>query len=83
MTDIHFSPAKPHRYVVSSGTRLQLYTPKTNRVVKTISRFKDTVRSGHIRDDGKLIVAGDDSGLVQVFDLASRAILRTIKEHAQ
>lgn len=83
VTDIHFSPSTPHRYVVTSGTRLQVYTPKTQRVVKTISRFKDTVRSGHLRDDGKLIIAGDDSGLVQIFDLASRAILRTIKDHSQ
>ena len=83
VTDLYFSPAAPHRFAVTSGTRVQIYTPKTARVVKTISRFKETARSGHIRDDGKLIVAGDDGGQVQVFDLASRAILRTIKDHQQ
>lgn len=80
---MHFSEATPHRYVVTSGTRLQVYSPKTNRVVKTISRFKEVARSGEIRADGKLCIAGDEGGLVQVFDINSRAILRTIRAHKQ
>jgi U3 small nucleolar RNA-associated protein 15 len=67
ITSIDFSASTPHRYAVTSGTRIQIYSPKTARVVKVISRFKDTARSGTIRDDGKLVVAGDDSGLVQVW----------------
>ncbi|EKM80085.1 hypothetical protein AGABI1DRAFT_106361, partial [Agaricus bisporus var. burnettii JB137-S8] len=47
------------------------------------SRFKDVARSGNIRPDGKLVVAGDDSGLVQIFDINSRAILRTLDSHKQ
>lgn len=80
---IHFSPSTPHRYCITSGTRLQIYSPKTGRVVKTISRFQVPARSGEFRHDGKLVVAGDDSGLVQVFDVNSRAVLRTLKGHAQ
>lgn len=83
ITHVHFSPSHPHRYVVTSGTRLQIYSPKTNRVVKTIARFKETATSGEIRTDGKLCVAGDEGGLVQVFDINSRAILRTIRAHKQ
>ncbi|GAA6035084.1 hypothetical protein JCM8097_002176 [Rhodosporidiobolus ruineniae] len=83
VTHVHFSPSSPHRYVVTSGTRLQIYSPKTNRVVKTISRFKETATSGEIRTDGKLAIAGDEGGLVQVFDINSRAILRTIRAHKQ
>ncbi|GAA5841471.1 hypothetical protein JCM9279_000664 [Rhodotorula babjevae] len=83
ITHVHFSPSSPHRYVVTSGTRLQIYSPKTNRVVKTISRFKETATSGEIRTDGKLCVAGDEGGTVQVFDINSRAILRTIRAHKQ
>ncbi|GJN87988.1 hypothetical protein Rhopal_000943-T1 [Rhodotorula paludigena] len=83
ITHVHFSPSSPHRYVVTSGTRLQIYSPKTNRVVKTISRFKETATSGEIRGDGKLCIAGDEGGLVQVFDINSRAILRTIRAHKQ
>ncbi|CAG7848682.1 U3 small nucleolar RNA-associated protein 15 homolog [Serendipita indica DSM 11827] len=83
VTAIQFSPAKPHRYVVTSGARVQIYNPKTQKVFKVISRFKDNARSGQIRADGKLIVAGEDTGSVQVFDTASRAILRTFDKHKQ
>lgn len=83
ISHIHFSPSSPHRYIITSGTRLQIYSPKTNKVVKTISRFKESATSGEIREDGKLCIAGDESGLVQVFDINSRAILRTIRAHKQ
>lgn len=83
VTDISFSLAAPHRYAVTSGTRVQVYSPRTNRVVKTIARFKETARAGTLRQDGKLVLAGDDAGLVQVFDVNSRAILRSIKAHKQ
>ncbi|KAF8529167.1 Trp-Asp repeat-containing protein [Hysterangium stoloniferum] len=83
VTSIHFSHTKPHRYAVTAATRVQIYAPRTQRITKTISRFKDVARSGCIRDDGKLIVAGDDTGLIQVFDINSRAILRTLDEHKQ
>jgi U3 small nucleolar RNA-associated protein 15 len=66
VTCVHFSSAKPHRYAVTAATRVQIYAPRTQKITKTISRFKDVARSGHIRGDGKLVVAGDDSGLVQV-----------------
>ncbi|KDN39385.1 WD40 repeat-like protein [Tilletiaria anomala UBC 951] len=69
------------RYAVTSGTKVQLYSMRTDKVVKTVSRFGDVARSGNIRADGKLLVAGDDSGLIQVFDVNSRAILRTFKGH--
>ena len=80
---MHFSPTAPHRFAVTSGTRIQIYSPKTTRVVKTISRFKQVARGGRLRDDGKLVIAGDDTGLVQIFDVNSRAILRTIRAHDQ
>ena len=66
ITAVHFSSSKPHRYAVTAGTRVQIYAPRTQKVIKTISRFKDVARSGCIREDGKLMVAGDDSGLIQV-----------------
>lgn len=67
VTSIHFSPSKPHRYAVTAATRVQIYAPRTQKVTKTISRFKDVARSGTIRPDGKLVVAGDDTGLIQVY----------------
>lgn len=70
ITFVHFSPSKPHRYAVTAATRIQIYAPRTQKITKTISRFKDVAHSGSIRDDGKLIVAGDDSGLVQVSNMS-------------
>lgn len=83
ITHIHFSPTRPHRYAISSSTRVLIYAPKTGKVVKQITRFKDTARGGEFRKDGKLVVAGSDEGLVQVFDVSSRAVLRTMQEHTQ
>ncbi|KAG8882919.1 hypothetical protein FRB97_007515 [Tulasnella sp. 331] len=83
VTSIHFAPTAPHRYAVTAATRVQVYAYRTQRLTKTISRFQDVARSGNIRQDGKLVVAGDDTGLVQVFDINSRAVLRTMNEHRQ
>ncbi|BEJ15544.1 hypothetical protein CspHIS471_0501490 [Cutaneotrichosporon sp. HIS471] len=83
VTHIHFSPTKPHRYAVTASTRVIVYAPKTGKVVKTVTRFKDVARCGEFRKDGKLMVAGSDDGLVQIFDIGSRAVLRTMKEHNQ
>lgn len=66
VTSVHFTQAKPHKYAVTAATRVHIYAPRTQRITKTIARFKDVARSGFIRDDGKLLVAGDDSGLIQV-----------------
>jgi len=76
VTSIHFSPSKPHRYAVTAATRVQIYAPRTQKVTKTISRFKDVARSGNIRSDGKLVIAGDDTGLVQVFSYSFHSDLR-------
>ncbi|KAF8429733.1 WD40-repeat-containing domain protein [Tirmania nivea] len=83
ITSIHFSPVSPHDFAITSSTRVQIFSSKTRKVSKTISRFKETAYSGTIRSDGRLLVAGDYSGLVQVFDLNSRAILRTWDQHKQ
>lgn len=83
ITSISFSPTKPHRFAISSSSRVVLYAPKTGKVTKTITRFKENARGVDIRQDGKLLVSGGDDGLVQVFDLSSRAILRTMKGHEQ
>ncbi|KAJ2898543.1 hypothetical protein MKZ38_003834 [Zalerion maritima] len=80
-----FSPNTPQtcdHFAVTSGNRVQLYSTRTRKPVKTITRFSTTARSGEIRRDGRIVVAGDDNGLIQVFDASSRAILKTWeKEH--
>lgn len=75
ITHIHFNPVNPHDYAVTSSTRIQVFSSKTRQVVRTFSRFKDTVYSGEYRYDGKLLVAADASGLVSIFDSIQRNLL--------
>jgi U3 small nucleolar RNA-associated protein 15 len=69
---------QPDTFAVTSGGRIQIYSSKTRKLVKTITRFgvDDTARSGVLRRDGRILLAGGDSGIVQAFDTGSRAILR-------
>lgn len=70
-------------FAVTSGLRVQLYSVRTRKLVKTITRFDDVAHCGEIRRDGRIMVAGDDTGTIQVFDVNSRAILKTWREHRQ
>ncbi|CCF50809.1 hypothetical protein NDA11_001564 [Ustilago hordei] len=70
------------KFAVTTGARVQIYSMRNSRVSKTISRFKDVARSANFRSDGRLMVAGDDSGLIQLFDTTSRAILRSLRGHS-
>lgn len=75
--------ASPDTFVVTTGARVQIFSHKTRKLLKTITRFDDTAHSGEIRYDGRVLVAGDETGAIQVFDVNSRAILKTWKEHKQ
>ncbi|OAA60736.1 WD40/YVTN repeat-like-containing domain protein [Cordyceps fumosorosea ARSEF 2679] len=78
----HISCGSADTFAVTTGTRVQIYSTRTRKLLKTVTRFGDVARSGDIRRDGKVLVAGDDTGKVQVFDVNSRAILRTWTQHA-
>ncbi|BBN07081.1 U3 small nucleolar RNA-associated protein 15 [Marchantia polymorpha subsp. ruderalis] len=81
VSSIHFSPVSPYDFAVTSSTRVTIYNGKTREVKKNISRFSDVAYSGAYRGDGQLIVAGGESGLIQVFDATSRTVLRQLKGH--
>ncbi|KAH9900068.1 WD40 repeat-like protein [Xylariomycetidae sp. FL2044] len=70
-------------FAVTTGLRVQIYSIRTRKLVKSITRFGDTARSGDVRRDGRILVAGDDTGKIQVFDVGSRAILKTWTQHKQ
>ncbi len=70
-------------FAVTTGTRVQLYSIRTRKLLKTITRFSDIAHSGEVRRDGRVLVAGDDTGKIQVFDVNSRAILKSWEEHKQ
>lgn len=73
----------PDVFTVTTGARVQIYSVRTRKLLKTITRFDDIARGTDVRPDGRIIVTGDDTGTMQVFDLGSRAILKTWKDHKQ
>ena len=76
--------ARPsEQFAVTTGTRVQIFSIRTRKLLKQISRFDDVAHGAEIRPDGRVMVAGDETGAVQVFDVNSRAILKTWKEHNQ
>lgn len=70
-------------FVVSTGARIQLYSTRTRKLIKTITRFDDVAYGAELRYDGRVLVAGDETGAIQAFDVNSRAILKTWKEQKQ
>lgn len=80
---IDFSPVAPYDCLVTCSGKMQIFAPYTNNVKRTSNRNKENVYGGRFRLDGKLMVAGGDSGLVQVLDVNSRSILRNLKGHTK
>jgi U3 small nucleolar RNA-associated protein 15 len=70
-------------FAVTTGARVQLYSHRTRKLIKTITRFDDIAYSGEVRYDGRVLAAGDETGAIQIFDANSRAILKTWKEQKQ
>jgi len=60
-----------------------MYSSVSNKLLRSISRFKDVAYGAHFRKDGQLLVAGGEAKAVQVFDLSSRVILRTFEGHTK
>lgn len=75
VTHIAFNPQHPHDFAVTSSTRVQIFSSRTRQVIKTFSRFKDVVYSASFRNDGKLLCAGDATGLVSVYDSYNPRVL--------
>ncbi|CAM9092441.1 unnamed protein product [Chrysoparadoxa australica] len=81
ISHIHFSTTAPHDFVVTCGKKVTLYDGTTASAQRSIGRFDVTAYSGVIRADGKLVAGGDAGGAVKVFNAASKALLRSYKEH--
>ncbi|KAK6173701.1 hypothetical protein SNE40_017107 [Patella caerulea] len=81
ITHIDFCPVAPYYMAVTSSARVQIYSPKTCQIVRTISRFKEAAHSACYRSDGRLMVVGGEEALVSVFDVNSKSSLRTFRGH--
>lgn len=83
VTCINFSPAAPGDVAVTTSTRVLIYDANTARVKSQLTKFKDVVYSGTFRSDGKLLVAGGESGVAQVFEMGTKGVLRKLEGHAR
>ena len=83
VTSVHFSDTYPHHLAVTSSARVTVYNSSSRRPVKTFQRFKDVAYSGVLRSDGKALAVGGQQGWVQLFDMASRAVLRKFTLHTR
>ena len=73
-------------FAVTSGPRVDVFSIRKREPLKTIGRFDSEAHSGEIRADGRVLVAGEDSGKMQVFDVGSgtrAVILKTWHIHKQ
>ncbi|KAG8456478.1 hypothetical protein GDO86_002311 [Hymenochirus boettgeri] len=83
ITKIHFSPNQPCNYAVTSSTRIHIYGQYSQEPIKTFSRFKDTAYCGTYRGDGRLLAAGCEDSIVQLFDINGKAALRQFSGHSK
>ncbi|AEO57099.1 hypothetical protein MYCTH_2302897 [Thermothelomyces thermophilus ATCC 42464] len=73
-------------FAVTSGPRIDIFSIRKREPLKTIGRFDSEAHCGEIRADGRVLVAGEDTGRMQVFDVGggTRAvILKTWHIHKQ
>jgi U3 small nucleolar RNA-associated protein 15 len=80
VTSINFCPSSPHLYAVTCSS-VQIFDPDSNNPTSNITRFKETPYCASFRQDGKLLVAGGEEGIVKLFDMTTRGILRKFEEH--
>ncbi|PIA39427.1 hypothetical protein AQUCO_02600108v1 [Aquilegia coerulea] len=81
ITSIDFSPISPYDFASTYSASVTLYNSQTFEPKSTFSSFKDIAYSACFRCDGKLLAAGGETGLVQVFDIKTRSALRRLHGH--
>ena len=82
-THVEFSPVSPHDFCVVNSLQVDIFSARTNGIYRTLTRFKDTVCCAAYRHDGKMLAASDERGVTQLFDLGSRAVMRTVRGHTK
>ena len=81
VTHLSYCPVAPHELAVSAATAIALHDASTGAIRKRLTKFRDTVYSAQFRADGKLLVAGGEEPLVQVFEPNNRLPLRSFRGH--
>ena len=78
---IDFNPVHGKQYLVTNATKVSMYNSLDDKLMRSYSRFDDEAYSGVYRQDGKLLLAGDKSGNLKIFDIKTKSMLRTIRGH--
>lgn len=78
---VDVSPVDPHYIAVTSGPKVDVYHRETTQVWRTISRFQRSAYGGKFRQDGQLLVAGTEEGVVKLFNHRQKQLLRIFKGH--
>eukprot|EP00798_Chlamydomonas_sp_ICE-L_P020921 gene20921-27769_t len=78
---IDFCKQSPYSYAVTAATKVTVYDGNSRSKKRQFTRFKDIAFSGVFRDDGRLLAAGGQNGMLQLFDCGSRSVLRQFKAH--
>ncbi|KAK8791831.1 hypothetical protein WA158_005208 [Blastocystis sp. Blastoise] len=81
VTYISFQSSEPHDFCITSGTKIAYYSGQTKKKLRLYSRFTETAYSGVLRNDGMLLAAGTEKGIVKVFDVSKKLMLRQMKGH--
>jgi len=83
ISHVAFNPHSPHELLVTSGFHMRIFSRQSAKIGKTFTRFREKCYSGNWRNDGNLICAGSEEGVVRVFDKGTlaRAPLREFAAH--
>jgi len=78
---VHICPANTTLVACTAYSKVQVYNTETMELYKSITKFKDQAFSGRWRQDGGLLCAGTGEGVVKVFDVNTKTLLRVLSGH--
>jgi len=80
---IDYCQVEPYNFVACSASKVQLFDPSTNQIISNISRSKSNVHCASFRSDGKLLISGDEDGLMHLYETSSKSRLKLFKGHTR
>ncbi|XP_022707127.1 U3 small nucleolar RNA-associated protein 15 homolog [Varroa jacobsoni] len=78
---VDIAPEEPFQFAISASNRIQIYNPASRDVTCRLTKFKLNAFGATFRGDNKLLAAGSDEGTVKLFDIKTKALLRTFVGH--
>lgn len=76
-----FNPLTGRELYSAASTRLTIYTVPDMEKEKSMSKSADVIHGIDFRCDGKLFALGNSAGSIQIFDSASKKMIRLLKGH--